>query len=53
MTTGGWIIMLASVSTVTTLFTWCLYKVLRASNETAQVGKLDSERAERKSQKGL
>lgn len=52
MTTGGWIIMLVSVGTVTTLFSWCLYKVLRASSETAQVGKLDSERAEKESREG-
>ena len=28
MTTGGWINMLLSVGAVTTLFVWCLYKVL-------------------------
>jgi hypothetical protein len=28
MTTAGWIIMLGSVSAVTLLFTWSLYRVL-------------------------
>lgn len=28
MTTGGWIIMTLSVGAVTTLFSWCLYRVL-------------------------
>lgn len=28
MTTGGWITMVLSVGFVTTLFTWCIYKVL-------------------------
>lgn len=28
MTTGGWIIMLASVSFVTGLLIWCVYRVL-------------------------
>ena len=28
MEPGGWIMMLASVGTVVSLFTWCLWKVL-------------------------
>jgi len=28
MTTGGWIVMIVSVSTVLTLVTFCLYRVL-------------------------
>jgi hypothetical protein len=28
MTTAGWIIMLVSVGAVTSLFVWCLYRVL-------------------------
>lgn len=28
MTTAGWIIMICSVGAVTTLFVWCLYRVL-------------------------
>ncbi len=34
MTTQGWIILLVSVSAVTTLFTWCVYKVLSIPGET-------------------
>lgn len=33
MTLGGWIIMIASVGTVTILFTVCIYKVLTAPGE--------------------
>lgn len=33
MTTGGWIIMFLSVSTVTVLFIWCIWKVLRTPGE--------------------
>lgn len=34
MTTGGWIIMLLSVSSVTLLMGWCIYKVLSTPGET-------------------
>ena len=34
MNTGGWIIMLLSVGTVSTLFTWCIYKVITTPGET-------------------
>ena len=34
MTIGGWIILIISVSTVVTLFTWCRYKVLNIPGET-------------------
>ncbi|WP_175414724.1 hypothetical protein [Nibricoccus aquaticus] len=30
MTTGGWINLILSVGTVTTLFAWCIYRVLTA-----------------------
>ena len=33
MTLGGWIIMLISVSSVTSLFCWCIYKVLSTPEE--------------------
>ncbi|MFT4589353.1 MAG: hypothetical protein ACI9VS_004401 [Candidatus Binatia bacterium] len=35
MTTGGWIIMIVSVSAVSTLFFTCLYKVLTGGKEKA------------------
>ncbi len=28
MTLGGWIVMIISVGTVSTLFAWCIYQVL-------------------------
>tara|TARA_B100000949_G_scaffold115930_1_gene102414 strand:- start:236 stop:391 length:156 start_codon:yes stop_codon:yes gene_type:complete len=34
MTFGGWIILIISVGTVVTLFTWCIYKVLSIPGET-------------------
>jgi len=33
MTTGGWINLILSVGSVTTLFAWCLYKVLTHNPE--------------------
>ena len=37
MTTSGLIVMLLSVSTVVSLFSWCIYKVLTTPNETEKV----------------
>ena len=34
MTQAGWIILCLSVGTVTTLFGWCLFKVLTTPGET-------------------
>jgi len=33
MSTSGWIIMLTSVTAVTTLLAWCIYKVVIAPKE--------------------
>lgn len=33
MTLGGWIIMIISVGSVTSLFTWCIHKVLTTPEE--------------------
>lgn len=33
MTTGGWAIMLLSVGFVTTLFAWCIWKVLTTNRK--------------------
>jgi len=33
MTIGGWIVMLASVSSVTGLFIWCLWRVVQDPGE--------------------
>lgn len=37
MTTGGLIIMILSVGTVTTLFAWCVWRVLTLPKETEKV----------------
>lgn len=37
MTTGGIVIMILSVGTVTTLFGWCIWKVLTTPSETEKV----------------
>lgn len=34
MNLGGWIILLLSVGTVTSLFIWCIYKVIITPGET-------------------
>lgn len=34
MTFGGWLILLASVGGVTTLFVWCIHKVMTTPGET-------------------
>ncbi len=34
MTLGGWIILLTSVTCVTVLFVWCVYKVFSIPGET-------------------
>ncbi len=37
MTIGGWIIMILSVGSVTSLFVWCIYKVLSAEGEEEKI----------------
>lgn len=37
MTIGGLLIMILSVGTVTTLFVWCVWKVLTLPSETEKV----------------
>jgi hypothetical protein len=37
MTLGGWLIMLTSVGAVTTLFAWCVTKVLTTPGETKKL----------------
>ena len=37
MTSSGWIIMLLSVGTVTSLFAWCIYKVLTSPEESEKL----------------
>lgn len=37
MTPGGWIVMLLSVSAVSILFAWCIYKVLTIPDESKKL----------------
>ncbi|MBL9152605.1 MAG: hypothetical protein JNK37_08980 [Verrucomicrobiales bacterium] len=37
MTTAGFLVMLFSVGTVTTLFSWCIWKVLSTPRETEKI----------------
>lgn len=41
MTTAGWIIMITSITTVTTLFVWCIYKVLSTPGEAEHLRGID------------
>lgn len=51
MTLGGWITMLLSVGSVTTLFVWCIWKVVTTPAESEKVHGFEfetpDERAER------
>ncbi len=37
MTVGGWLVMLGSVGAVTTLFIWCVHRVLTTPGETEKL----------------
>lgn len=41
MTLGGWITMLLSVGSVTTLFAWCIYRILKAPAASGQLHGLE------------
>lgn len=43
MTSAGLLVMLFSVSTVATLFGWCIWKVLTTPNETQRIHSLEFE----------
>lgn len=42
MTPGGWAIMIISITTVTTVLTWCIYKVLKTPGETDHLRGIDT-----------
>lgn len=48
MTTGGWIILILSVGTVTGLFIWCMYKVLSTPGETEHMHGFELETPDKK-----
>lgn len=37
MTIGGWIMLILSVGSAVTLFTWCIYKVVTIPDETDHI----------------
>ena len=41
MNTGGWIILMLSIGTVSTLFVWCITKVLSTPGETEHMHGFD------------
>ena len=43
MTLGGWIIMLISVASVTSLFCWCIYKVLLTPEQEGDIHRFEIE----------
>lgn len=38
MTSGGWLTFILSITTVTSLFAWCVYKVLSSSKKQKMMG---------------
>lgn len=42
MTISGWIIMISSISAVTYLMGWCIYKVLKTPGETDHLRGIDT-----------
>ena len=51
MTTGGFVIMTISVSTVTLLFAWCIYKVISTPGETERMHGFEIETPDEKAQR--
>lgn len=43
MTTAGWLIMILSVGSVSTLLIWCIYKVLSTPEETEHIHGFEQE----------
>ena len=50
MTIGGWIILIISVSTVVTLFTWYIYKVLNIPGETEHLCSFEQDKEDQKNE---
>lgn len=50
MTTGGWIILILSVGTVTALFSWCIYKVFTTPGETEHIHGFEFETPDEKTE---
>ena len=43
MTYGGWIMLILSIGSVTSLFVWCIYQVLTIPQETEHVHGFEQE----------
>lgn len=41
MTIGGWITMILSVGFVTTLFAWCVFRVLRSPTDPNRLARVE------------
>ena len=48
MNSGGWFIMILSVSTVSLLFVWCIYRVLATPGETERLHGFEMETPDEK-----
>lgn len=48
MTIGGWIVLILSVSSVTVLFVWCIWKVLSIPEETEKLHGFEFETPDQK-----
>lgn len=51
MNTGGWIIMLLSVGTVTALFGWCIYRVLKSPEQASHLHGFEIETPDEKAER--
>jgi hypothetical protein len=49
MTPGGWIVMILSVGSVTTLFLWCIRKVLKTPEDPEKIHGFSFETPDEKS----
>ncbi|MEX0324458.1 MAG: hypothetical protein AB3N33_00050 [Puniceicoccaceae bacterium] len=48
MNSGGWFIMILSVGTVSSLFVWCIYRVLTTPGETEKLHGFEMETPDEK-----
>ena len=49
MTPGGWIVMILSVGSVTAVFLWCIWKVLKTPEESEKIHGFSFETPDEKS----
>lgn len=51
MTSGGWIILIMSIGTVSILFFWCIFKLLSIPKETKHLHDLEPKTPKEKGRK--